>query len=174
MALSPPLHLSVRESGGSPWQECGLRIGGLELKYSIDFLDVFLVRDPDIESKLFCVDKFSLRTYVVRNVPDRQALFFPALAFTCVSVGRSASFPLAKSIAENTGAHAIFHSPSRNTTQSIQIFGYPPTIQRWTNRRLPSPTTTTRRVMPRRPTWPRSPGKPSPGMRTTPEPRPRR
>ena len=26
---------------------------GLELKYSIDFLDVFLVRDPDIESKLF-------------------------------------------------------------------------------------------------------------------------
>ena len=86
------------------------QIEKLELKYSIDFLDMFLVRDHDIESKL-CVDKFSLRTYVVlRNVPDRHPLFFPALAFTCVSVGRSASFPLAKSTAGTRG-HVPFFIP---------------------------------------------------------------
>ena len=37
-----------------PGKNGGQRIGGLELKYSIDFLDSFLGRDHDIESKLLC------------------------------------------------------------------------------------------------------------------------
>lgn len=59
MALSPPLHLlSVQEKAAVPGKNGGgleelEEMRGLELKYSIDFLDVFLVRDPDIESKLF-------------------------------------------------------------------------------------------------------------------------
>ena len=57
MALSPPLHLlSVQEKAAAvpgKWAGDWYWKRGLELKYSIDFLDVFLVRDPDIESKLF-------------------------------------------------------------------------------------------------------------------------
>ena len=106
------------------------QIEKLELKYSIDFLDMFLVRDHDIESKL-CVDKFSLRTYVVlRNVPDRHPLFFPALAFTCVSVGRSASFPLAKSIAdaEHGGTNFIPHPGIRAINSNLRIPPNNPTM----------------------------------------------